>query len=109
MGKKSKPKKQFIFTAVMIGVNILISCICVGMFQNYVSGNHAAIHDVALQGVVELANTMTKQLERYMTNQNDVLGSTVEYIDSMNFTKEETVNLMVRLKNMDGTLMLVNP
>lgn len=109
MRKKSKPKKQFIFTAVMIGVNILISCICVGMFQNYVSGNHAAIHDVALQGVVELANTMTKQLERYMTNQNDVLGSTVEYIDSMNFTKEETVNLMVHLKNMDGTLMLVNP
>lgn len=109
MRKKSKPKKQFIFTAVMIGVNILISCICVGMFQNYVSGNHAAIHEVALQGVMELANTMTRQLERYMKSQNEVLESTVEYIDSMQFTKDETINLMVHLKNMDGTLMLIDP
>ena len=109
MLKKPKHKKHFISSAIMIGVNILISCISVVLFQNYVSGNHAAIHDVALQGVVELANTMTKQLERYMTNQNDVLGSTVEYIASMDFTKDETVNLMVHLKNMDGTLMLIDP
>lgn len=103
-----KAGRHRILPIVMVVLNVVISCWGAYFFQNYKAQNREAIRDVANQGVMDLANHMTRQLEQYMVGQNDVLCSTVEYITSTNMSYEDTATLLSYLKNVDGSLLLIH-
>lgn len=105
--KCRKKNKRELLPIVMIGFNILISVLAACTLAYYVSGNQKLVHDVALQGVMDLSSDMTRQLERYMREQQDVLINIADYIVSMGLDEEETLVYLEHMNNLDGSLMLV--
>ena len=76
---------------------------------HYVNDNQKLVHDVALQGVMDLSSDMNRQLERSMILQMDVLGSIADYVEAMKLNEEETLVYLEHMNNLEGTLMLIDP
>ena len=94
---------------VMIGFNILISLSATGTFNYYVNGNQELVHDVALQGVMDVSADMSRQLERAVLNQNNIMLDIADYIEAMALKEEETKVYLEYMPYLDGFFLLVDP
>lgn len=107
--KCQKKNRKSYLPVIMIGFNILITISAAFTLGHYVNDNQKLVHDVALQGVMDLSSDMNRQLERSMILQMDVLGSIADYVEAMKLNEEETLVYLEHMNNLEGTLMLIDP
>lgn len=107
--KCQKKNRKSYLPVIMIGFNILITISAAFTLGHYVNDNQKLVHDVALQGVMDLSSDMNRQLERSMILQVDVLRSIADYVEAMKLNEEETLVYLEHMNNLDGTLMLIDP